>query len=146
MQGALPMKVFFVNKRLAFGGAITTGSHVEKLRELGITHVINLRRRTNRKIGQFSHIWLPFKDNGKPRPIWFYSRSLDFYEEVMGRKRAKLYVMCHHGICRSASLSYFFLRASGKSCKKAKSNILKARPQARILRGYRESGEKFLHA
>ena len=138
------MKVFFVTKRLAFGGAITSGSHVEKLRELGITHVINLRRRTNRKIGQFTHIWLPFKDNGRPRPTWFYRRSLDFYDEVKSRKGAKLFVMCHHGICRSASLSYFFLRASGKSRKKAKANILSARPQARIISAYRESCEKYL--
>lgn len=138
------MKVYFVTKRLAFGGAIAMSGDVEMLRELGITHVINLRRRTNRKIGQFTNIWLPFKDNGKARPAWFYSRSLDFYEEVMERKGSKLYVMCHHGICRSASLSYFFLRASGKSRKKAKANILRARPQARILSAYRESCEKYL--
>lgn len=138
------MKVFFVTKRLAFGGAIAKRGDVEKLRELGITHVINLRRRTNRKIGQFTHIWLPFRDNGRPRPAWFYSRSLDFYVEAMERKGAKLYVMCHHGICRSASLSYFFLRASGKNRKKAKANILRARPQARIINAYRESGEKYL--
>lgn len=138
------MKVFFVTKRLAFGGAIAKRGDVEKLRELGITHVINLRRRTNRKIGQFPHIWLPFKDNGRPRPHWFYRRSLDFYDEVKRRKGAKLYVMCHHGICRSASLSYFFLRASGKSRKKAKTIILGARPQARVISAYRESGDKFL--
>lgn len=138
------MKVFFVHKRLAFGGAITSNVHVEKLRKLGITHVINLRRRTNRHIGLFPHIWLPMKDDGKPRPDWFYRRSLDFYEEAMERRGAKLYVMCHHGICRSASLSYFFLRASGKSRKKAKARIFDARPQARIVRGYEESSENFL--
>lgn len=146
IQKGKSVKVFFVNKRLAFGRAITSKAHVEKLRELGITHVINLRRTTNRKIGQFTHIWLPFAANGRPRPAWFYKRSLDFYEEAMGCKGAKLYVMCRHGICRSASLIYFFLRASGKGRKKAKKIILRARPHAQIPNCYKQSGEKFLRS
>lgn len=63
------MKAFFVSKRLAFGSAIKTKSHVKQLKALGITHVINLRRSTNRKIQKFRNIWIPFKDDKKP-PAW----------------------------------------------------------------------------
>ena len=138
------MKAFFVSRRLAFGSAITTKTHVKQLRALGVTHVINLRRSNNRKIQQFTHLWLPFKDNAKPRPRWFYKRTLKFYKKSMKRSDAKLFVMCHHGICRSASLTYFLLRSSGKSPTKAEAKVRLARSRIRIVRAYRESGEEFL--
>jgi hypothetical protein len=74
------VKAVFVTKRLAFGSAITKWRHVEQLRELGITHVINLRRVNNKKIRQFKWLWLPFEDNKKPRPRWFYGSALKFHE------------------------------------------------------------------
>lgn len=109
------MKAFFVSKRLAFGSAIKSKTHVKTLKTLGITHVINLRRSNNNEIQQFFNLWLPFKDDLKPRPRWFYKRTLKFYRKAMKERDAKLFVMCHHGICRSASLAYFFLRSVGKS-------------------------------
>jgi protein-tyrosine phosphatase len=138
------VKAFFVSERLAFGSAIKTRTHVKQLQALGITHVINLRRSNNRKIQKFSHLWLPFKDDKKPRPRWFYRRTLKFFRKAMKQRDAKLLVMCHHGICRSASLIYFFLRTSGNSGPKAKSKIKSARPTARVVPAYRESGEKYL--
>jgi protein-tyrosine phosphatase len=138
------VKAFFVSERLAFGSAINTKNHVKQLRALGITHVINLRRSNNGKVQMFSHLWLPFKDDKKPRPRWFYKRTLKFYRKAMKRRDAKLFVMCHHGICRSASLTYFFLRTSGKSSRKAESKIKNARLTARVVPAYRESGDNYL--
>jgi protein-tyrosine phosphatase len=133
-----------VSRRLAFGSAITTKAHVKQLRALGITHVINLRRSHNLQIQKFKHLWLPFRDDAKPRPRWFYKRTLKFYRKAMKRRDAKLFVMCHHGICRSASLTYFFLRSSGTSPIKAEAKVRHARPCIRIARAYRESGESYL--
>jgi protein-tyrosine phosphatase len=138
------VKAFFVSERLAFGSAIKTKTHMKQLRALGITHVINLRRSNNRHIEKFFHLWLPFKDDMKSRPRWFYKRTLKFYRKAMKQGDAKLFVMCHHGICRSASLTYFFLRGSGKSRNKAARRIKTARPIARIVPAYRELGEKYL--
>ena len=139
------MKAFFVSKRLAFGSAITTWSHVEKLRALGITHVINLRwSQNNAKVRSFSHVWLRFHDDKKLRPRWFYRRALKFYRKATRHRAAKVFVMCQHGICRSASLTYFLLRASGKSPYRADRKITTARPMAHVVRAYRESTEKYL--
>ena len=139
------MKAFFVTKRLAFGSAVTTWSHAEKLRKLGITHVINLRwSQNNAKVRQFQHIWLRFHDDKKPRPRWFYRRALKFYKRAVKDPRAKVFVMCHHGQCRSASLAYFFLRASGANRRKAEHRIVSTRPTARVVPAYRQSAEKHL--
>jgi hypothetical protein len=53
-------------------------------------------------------------------------------------------VMCHHGQCRSASLAYFFLRASGKSPRKAEHKIKSVRRTARVVPAYRQSSEDYL--
>jgi hypothetical protein len=140
------MKVFWVNKRLAFGSAITTWGHVEQLQALDITHVINLRHgKHGKKVRQFKNLWLPFKDDMKPRPKWFYRDAIRFYMKAIRESDSKLFVMCHHGICRSPSLTYFLLRgASGFSHLRAQNAVLRVRPRAVIARAYRESGEIFL--
>jgi protein-tyrosine phosphatase len=139
------VKAVFVTKRLAFGSGITKWRHVEQLRALGITHVINLRRNVHdKKVRQFESLCLPFKDNKKPRPHWFYKRALKFYRRALRKRNAKVFVMCRMGICRSASLTYFFLRASGKSEKEARKRVLRARKWAMVCHAYRESSDEYL--
>ena len=139
------MKVFFVSKRLAFGSAVKTKTHVKQLEALGITHIINLRwSQNNAKVRRFPHIWLRFHDDKKTRPRWYYRRALKFYKKAIKRRDTKVLVMCHHGICRSASLTYFFLRWSGKGRRNAERRIKSARRTARVVTAYRKSSEKFL--
>jgi hypothetical protein len=145
-QGGNGMKVFWVGKGLAFGSAITTWGHVEKLQGLGFTHVINMRQgKHGKKVRQFKNLCLPFPDDMKSRPCWFYRRALRFFKRAMRKHQAKVFVMCHHGICRSPSLTYFLLRgASGFTHSQAQNAVLRVRPRAIIARGYREGGEIFL--
>lgn len=139
------MRIYWVRKNLAFGSAITTWGDVDETQRLGFTHVINLlKNRHCRKIRQFNSLWLSFRDDKKKRPKWFYRKALKFHQEAARRKYAKLLVMCHHGRCRSASLTLFLLRSEGIKLEAAKFKVLKARPTAKIIRAYRESGEKFL--
>src|SRR5580700_3007311 len=140
------MKVFWVSKRLAFGSAINTWQQLEQLQSLGVTHVINLRHgKHGKKVRQFKSLWLPFRDDGKSRPRWFYREALRFYKRAMHKPNTKVFLMCHHGLSRSPSLAYFLLRgASGFSHSRAQNAVLRVRPRAVIARGYREGGEIFL--
>jgi hypothetical protein len=138
------MIVFFVTERLAFGSKCTRARHVKKLRALGITHLIDLRRYHVKKLRSFRTLWLSFKDNGRPRPEWFYRDALAFYKQAMKRPRNKVFVMCRAGRRRSASMTYFLLRASGVRSRKAEIIIRRARTCAQIVRAYRLSGEDFL--
>jgi protein-tyrosine phosphatase len=139
------MRPYFATRRLAFGSAVTSWRHVERLQALGITHVINLRHSNhNRKVRQFRALWLPFRDDKAARPAWFYGRALGFYQRAMRRPGSKVFVMCHHGICRSASLAYFLLRASHRSPAMATGLVLQARASAYLAKAYRESAEEFL--
>jgi hypothetical protein len=141
------MKAVFVTKRLSFGSGITKWRDVEQLQELGITHVINFRRNIHdKKVRQFKSLWLPFRDDKEVRPRWFYKRALRFYERALRKQNTKVYVMCRLGICRSASLTYFLLRASGTNEKQAWTHVSAARPRATLCRAYRDSGEDYLHS
>ena len=139
------MKAFWVTKWLCFGSAITTGRHVEQLKAQGVTHVINLRHgKHDKKIRQFKSLWLPFRDDKKPRPAWFYRRALRFYSLAFRRDpKSKVFIMCHHGRYRSASLAFFFLRLRHEPLE-AIALVRKARKSARVVRAYRYSCEKFL--
>lgn len=138
------MIVFFVTKRLAFGSKVRMNRHVEKLRQLGITHVIDVRKYPSKKLRKFKTIHLNFKDNARPRPMWFYAQALRFCRKALGLPNSKVYVMCRAGRRRSASLTYFLLRASGLGSDKAESTIRRVRPCVQIVRAYRQSGEEYL--
>jgi rhodanese-related sulfurtransferase len=138
------MIVFFVTKRLAFGSKVRLNRHVDKLLELGITHVIDVRNYPSKKLRKFKTIHLNFKDNARPRPMWFYARAVRFYQNALERPNSKIYVVCRAGRRRSASMTYFLLRASGVGPRRAEATIRHARPCVQIVRAYRESGEKYL--
>ncbi len=138
------MIVFFVTKRLAFGSKVRLNRHVEKLRQLGITHVIDVRKYPSKKLRKFKTMHLNFKDNARPRPMWFYAQALRFYRKSLDQPNSKVYVMCRAGRRRSASMTYFLLRASGLGSNTAESKIRRVRPCAQIVRAYRQSGEEYL--
>jgi protein-tyrosine phosphatase len=139
------MIVFFVGKRLAFGSKATRLRHVERLRTMGITHIIDVRKYPAKKLDRFKRICLNFKDDARPRPQWFYSRALAFYKKAMSQQGTKVFVMCRAGRRRSAKMTYFLLRASGIGPSEAEATIRRARPCIQIVRAYRKSGEDFLH-
>src|SRR5579872_619777 len=139
------MRAFFVTKRLAFGSEITTWRSVEQLQAVGITHVVNLLSNKHRKkIREFKSVRLSFRDDMRPHSRWFYSHALRFYKRATRKPNAKVFVMCRLGICRSASMTYFLLRASGYGYAQAENIVLRARPCAKIRRSYRECGEQYL--
>jgi hypothetical protein len=138
------MIVFFVTERLAFGSKCTRARHVERLHSLGITHVIDLRSYHVKQLRSFRTLWLSFKDNGRSRPRWFYRDALTFYGKAMLQPGSKVLVMCRAGRRRSASMTYFLLRASGVGPHKAENTIRRARPCSQIVRACRESGDEYL--
>ena len=137
------MIVFFVDDRLAFGSKVRLNRHVRKLQVLGITHVIDVRYYPSEKLRKFKTIHLNFKDDARPRPMWFYDLALKFYRAAVSNPKAKVFVMCRAGPRRSASLTYFLLRASGYNPRKAREVMQEARPCIQLVRAYIKCGERY---
>ena len=138
------MKAFFVTGRLAFGSAVSSSEHVERLRAQGITHIINLRWHRNELIESFRSLWLPYRDDLKWRPSGFYRRALSFYRRAMRSPESNVFVMCHHGYRRSPALVYFLLRSDGLGPRLAMKRVKAARRSAYVASSYRTSAEAFL--
>jgi len=139
------VKVFFPTKRLAFGSMITTWSDVEQLQALGITHVINLMRNTNnKKTESLSGSGFRLRTTRSLALAGSIEKLSSFNKRARQDRDRKVFVMCHHGISRSASMAYFLLRASGLGSDKAEATIRRVRPCAKIVRAYRESSEQYL--
>jgi len=143
-NGRSALIVFFVSDQLAFGSKVRLNRHVEKLRQLGITHIIDARNYPSKKLRKFKTIHLNFKDDARPRPMWFYHRALKFYGAALKTPRSKVFVMCRAGRRRSASLTYSLLRASGHAPANARTIMYKARPCVQLVRAYVETGELYL--
>jgi hypothetical protein len=94
-------------------------------------------------VREFNRALAAVPDDMEPRPKWFYRMRFGFYTKRHEAPNSKVYVMCHHGLCRSASMTYFFLRLDGFSPARAKSTVLKARRCARVVPAYQRSGEDF---
>ena len=139
------MKVFWVSKRLAFGSAVTT------LEPRGATPGAGHYARHQPAARQARQ-----EKSASSRACGCRSgmtRSLARIGSTVGRcastrrpcesPTSKVLCMCHHGMCRSPSLTYFFLRVDGFSPARAKSTVLKARKRARVVPAYQRSGEDF---
>jgi protein-tyrosine phosphatase len=107
--------------------------------------VIDVRNYPAKKLRNFKTIHLNFRDNARPRPMWFYARALRFYEKALKGPNSKVFVMCRAGRRRSANMTYFLLRTSGVGPSEAEATLRRARPCIQIVRAYRESGEEYLH-
>jgi len=53
----------------------------------------------------------------------FYERALKFYRAALRQWKSKVFVMCRAGRRRSASLTYFSLRATGLSIRDAENAV-----------------------
>jgi hypothetical protein len=69
---------------------------------------------------------------------------LKFHRRATRERGSRLLVMCHHGRCRSASLTYFLLRSAGMTPVRAEDRIRVVRTNAMLPKAYRESCERFL--
>lgn len=122
----------FITERIALGGEFQAQQDVTDLRNAGITHVINCREVCDPKYVEDSLVvyWpsprLP--DNGKLRTPEFFKSAGDWWSSMMWDHSKKLYVHCHAGMNRSASMVYYILRLMGIKPKDARHLIVANRP------------------
>lgn len=134
----------FVTHRLATGGEIKKKSHLQDLKKLGITHIINGRNEFNDATVfsnelNFNYLWNGTDDDGALKPTEWFKRAIDFALPALALPHTKIYAHCAAGINRGPSLAYAILRAQGIEALFAHNLIMNARPIAEI--GYRQHAD-----
>ena len=128
------MDYSFVNNRLAVGGSIENRADVDTLAKQGITHIINCRRHDDSPLlqGEFNYLHNATSDDGRPKSVPWFQKSIEFALAGLSCPGTKLYVHCAAGVSRGPSTCYAILRALGMDSDSAEAAIRKVRPQIRL--------------
>jgi hypothetical protein len=111
----------FCTDRLAIGTTPETDSDIQTLIAAGVTHVINCRAECDIYplientglvyLWDGTEDWIPGAGQHKGVP-WF-QQGVEFALPVLAKPRTKVYVFCHMGANRSATMAWTILRAFG---------------------------------
>lgn len=104
----------WITEWLALGGGFESDADVKALQEAGVSHVINCTEICDPLYveNNFVMCWPNPRqpDDGKPRTAQYFREGVAFWRFNQTRK---IYVHCHAGMNRSASMVYLFLRLMG---------------------------------
>jgi protein-tyrosine phosphatase len=137
-------------------GSIPVGDAVERLPELGVTHVVNCRAQLQTRISQ--DLWAerralgddhvahaPMWDNGRRQPPRLWAPAARFAAGALDDDpEARVLVHCQQGRRRSAMVAYAILRLRGHDASDAARLVLSSRASARLVPAYRASVEDWL--
>lgn len=143
------------DERLAIGG-IPTAATLVRLREEGVTHVVNCRSTAQTWVsqdlavervlfgpGRVAHA--PMWDSGLPQPAVLWSAAARFAADALdGDPEARVLVHCQQGRCRSVMVAYAVLRLRGHEPEAATQLIREHRREARFVPAYTASVEGWL--
>jgi protein-tyrosine phosphatase len=139
-------------------GSIPVGDAVERLPELGVTHVVNCRAQLQTRISQ--DLWAerevfgddrvmaaPMWDNGRRQPPRLWAPAARFAAHALDEDPdAGVLIHCQQGRRRSAMVAYAVLRLRGHDPAGAARLVLESRAPARLVPAYRASVEDWLAA
>lgn len=131
------------NRRVAFGGEITSMYDARKLAADGITLVLNLRTNQDeveyvQKAG-LQYLSNPTNDDidgadseeDRSKPASWFQASYAAIMSALEQPDTKIYVHCQDGMNRAPSTIYFWLRAIGMKKDEAYDRVVEARPKAK---------------
>lgn len=139
------MKITWCHNRLAIGNAANgdirpeaTSTVLDTLHEAGVTHLINCRRdpeyvRDLQVLRGVGVLWNPTDDDGEPKPVEWFAKSIDFALIALATPYKKVCVCCYNGNNRAPSTALAILMAQGLKREDALELILNERPTAEIL-------------
>lgn len=132
----------WVLPRLSVGSAPQNASDVERLRSLGVTHVLDVRE--ERDLGMdtsgtprlyegsgVTYHRTPMHDDGRQQAIASYVDAVRFIGDALAQPNSRVFVHCAAGMYRSPSVIYAALRAMGYDPEAAWRKVVVGRSIAR---------------
>lgn len=105
-----------VYDRVAVGLSCREAQHAEAFEAAGVSHWADHRRTRcgDEVLGSLpgvTYLWHPTRDDGEPKPLAWYGRTLGFASGALAVPGALLVVTCARGHHRGPSMVYGILRA-----------------------------------
>jgi len=140
--------ISLVTEYLAIGAAPRSEDALKRLRDIGFSHVVDLRAERKQSdilasAREISVRWVPTYDDWRPKSAEFYKKlSLELNSTLSDG--GKLFICCGAGEHRAPLAGVLALVNIGYSLDTSISMIQKARPVAELLPVYRSSLVEFL--
>jgi protein tyrosine phosphatase (PTP) superfamily phosphohydrolase (DUF442 family) len=142
------MDMSWVTDRIAVGGGIWVAENMEKVKDAGITHVIDMQIEfddTNlAKPFGIKVLWNPIDDDFQPKPPSVFRRGVEFGLDALKEPDSKVYVHCAAGVHRAPMMALALLRALGNDLETSKEMIQSSRYVADFADVYVRSVESFM--
>ncbi len=126
-----------ITNRVATGAALNGPADVAAILAAGLNVVVDARIEFNdgplfAGTPGIRYLWNPTADDGQPKPVEYWQRTLSFALPWLVGPHNKVYLHCAAGINRGPSNALCLLVAQGLSPTLAHNLIVTARPQAQI--------------
>jgi protein-tyrosine phosphatase len=145
------------DERIAIG-CIPTASTLLRLRDAGVTHVVNCRSLVQTLLSQDLGVerellgtdmvaHAPMRDFGRPQPPELWSSAAVFAARVLSADvAARVLIHCQQGRRRSVMVAYAVLRLRGHREDTAAALICQHRTEAELVAAYIDSVEAWLES
>ena len=146
---------WIAGERIAISG-VPTPSAIRRLREEGVTHVVNCRARPQTFVSQDLAVerFVFGRDNVAHAPMWdrggiqphrLWSDAARFAASALDDDpAARVLIHCHQGRRRSVMVAYAVLRLRGRTPDEAARAITQGRVEAVLVPTYQRSVEEWL--
>jgi hypothetical protein len=135
---------------LAIGGMIGTAANMQRIKGLGITHVLDLQAEfDDSPLGVAAGIevlWLAVPETWGILPLELIGQAITFATQALAEPANRLFVHCLAGRNRAPLFTYAILRAMNYEHDTSVERIRKAVPRARLENEYLRNIEHFLRA
>ena len=114
-DGGIARRFWALKGRILVGGRILNLEDADRLRELGVTHVLSADNQStdNGLWPDAQRARFPFVDNGVAPPLRMVSAALAFERSVLASEETILYCHCRLGRRRGPTYGYMALRVLG---------------------------------
>jgi protein-tyrosine phosphatase len=138
----------WITGRLAVGGRIPDFQAMQRLREEGITHVLNVAAECDESLiardACIVYCHAGCEDDYEPKPPEFLDQAVQFALDALAQPGTKLHVHCYAGARRSMMVTLAILRVLGMSQQEAMDLLSAKRAAAQFVPAYVESVENYL--
>lgn len=141
------MNYNFITTRLATGSRIDNTQDIGTLIKDGVTHIIDCAIDNDNKTllinyPQIVYLYNGVADDGQPKPVTWFQKSLEFALPALALPKNKLYAHCDAGINRGPITIYTIMRAQGYNKFLVDALIKAARPATIFGLRYEDDADK----
>src|SRR3954471_19150713 len=126
------MDITWITDQIALGGGIWNEEKMEKVAELGVTHIIDMQIEFDDTPLARPHgievLWNAVDDDFQPKPPEVFQRGVEFALAALEHPGSKMFIQCAAGVHRAPMMTLAVLRVLGYGLDESLELLVRLRP------------------